>query len=591
MLRREWLPTPLIPHRERRPVELRPHGKPPRFPAWRTISKLGGYFLTNLRKKFAGTRTEQDDAIRLRTAFEEIGGLWIKIGQLLSLRTDIFSEVMCRELARLQHRAVGFPPAEAMEILERELGRPIDEVFSEFQEHPLAAASISQVHIARLRAEDVVVAVKIRRPEARPSFERDLNHIGAFIRVLQIFGIGSHLHLRDGFRALRQMVEEELDFRYEAANTRRMRKTLREHKIYVPKVFVAYSSRLVFVSEFVAGVLMSDYIQVLNDEPHRAEFWCVENHIDPKKVGKRLFHTIVRQLLDDNLFHADLHPGNIVLLRDSRFALIDFGAIGTNERSFLANYKISLRAMGEKDFHKAADMQLRFAIDPPALSRLKDLRDELVMSYQQWETQSHLSGVGYHERSLGAAGAASGRIMYKYQVHLTWEFMRIGRSWSTLDASLSYLIPDANYIKLFAEYFRKKLQRTTRPLALLSAAARAVHNTAASISEYKEILEPALRKQYLVSAAFGSASERLLSTVSVVFQFVKMTLFAALIVSFVVFLNIDSNGIGDGKFAWLDHTSAMFSHLPAVWRWLIFCFIGLALVMLRKASRKLDRGL
>src|SRR3546814_179238 len=268
--------------------------------------------------------------------------MWIKIGQLLSLRTDVFSEAVCRELSRLQYQVIGFPLSEVEEALATEYGADVDDIFQYFSAEPIAAASISQVHLALLREPNVLVAVKVRRPRAEIAFIRDLRHLKWIIRIIEFLGLGQYLHLRDALWELEQMVKEELDFRYEAANTRRMRKLLKRHDIYVPRVFQDISTSRILVTEFIDGVLVSDYIRVSQQDPERIRRWCLANNVDPKKVGKRLFQSAMRQIFEDNLFHADIHPGNIMLLRDSRLVQIDFGTIGYCERNFLANYKAAL---------------------------------------------------------------------------------------------------------------------------------------------------------------------------------------------------------------------------------------------------------
>src|SRR3546814_5203521 len=104
--------------------------------------------------------------------------------------------------------------------------------------------------------------------------------------------------------------------------------------------------------------------------------------------------------------------------------------------------------MAQKDFGRAADLVLRLTIAPPTLSDVKHLQRDLVRTYRDWESRTHLSGLGYYQRSLGAAGADAGRVMARYKVTMSWTFMRLNRTWSTMDASLNFLVPNANYIDL-----------------------------------------------------------------------------------------------------------------------------------------------
>lgn len=589
MLDEALLPTLLERAKDRRPVEIHEPEPEPRFPFARVLGSFGGHLLDCWFKKLTGRSDPDAEAVRLRRVFEKLGGLWIKIGQLASLRTDVFSEPTCRELAKLQHQAIGFPLSLVEDILRQTYGSEIDSIFQYFSEEPIAAASISQVHLALLREPNVVVAVKVRRPTAERSFLRDLRHIKRLIGILEFFGFGEHLHLDDAIWELEQMVREELDFRFEAANTKRMRKSLKDHKVYVPRVFQSVSSRLVLVTEFIDGVLMSDFIRIGQHDPKRVEHWCRVNNIDPEKVGKRLFRSVLRQILEDNLFHADVHPGNIILLRDSGFALIDFGTIGSCEREMLANYKVSLQAMAQKDFGKAAEVMLRLAIAPPSLGDVKNLRRDLVRTYRDWEGRTHLTGVGYHERSLGAAGAEAGRIMTRYRVTLSWAFMRINRTWTTMDASLSYLIPQANYIRLFSGYFEAARRRHMAPRRVLKGVVSTVGRIASRVDEYNMALEHLVRRQQLYSTIIGSTSERIVRAITTFLRFVRLMLtlsFVAGLVSFVI-LHHDSL-LPEHEPIFLDRFAHQLKGVPYEWWWVILTVLLTANFAFKKIVRRLE---
>src|SRR6185312_11866343 len=210
-----------------------------------------------------------------------------------------------QELAKLQNRAVGFPTPLARQIIEADLGAPIEQYFDEFGERPFAVASIGQVYRARLRQEQVYVAVKVQKPYAPEMFARDLVFIRWVVRLLQILRFRAHMRWDLGYEELCAVMKEELDFHYEASSIRRMRKSLRSHRIYVPRLFSKYSSRRVLVTEFIHAVLMADYIKVADTDPQKLAAWVNENNVDPRKVARRLIHSIFRQLLENNLYHGD----------------------------------------------------------------------------------------------------------------------------------------------------------------------------------------------------------------------------------------------------------------------------------------------
>jgi ubiquinone biosynthesis protein len=589
MLDETLLPTLLERAKDRRPVEIVEPAPEPRWAFGRVVWLFVGHLIGRFWKRATGRFDRAAEARRLREVFEELGGLWIKIGQLASMRSDVFSEEVCLELSKLQHQAVGFPLSIVEDILEQEYGSDPGEVFQYFSDEPIAAASISQVHLALLREPSVVVAVKVRRPNAERSFLRDLSHIKQLVGILGFFGIGEHLHLEEALWELEQMVREELDFRYEAANTRRMRKSLKRHNVYVPRVFHKVSNRHVLVTEYIDGLLMSDYIRIGRSDPKRVKAWCLANNVDPDKVGRRLFRSALRQIFEDNLFHADIHPGNIILLRDSRFALIDFGTIGSCEQDLLTNYRTCLSALAQKDFGKAAEVMLRLTIAPPSLGDVKNLRRDLVRSYREWESRTHLTGVGYHERSLGAAGSDAGKIMTRYRVTLSWAFMRINRTWSTMDASLSFLMPDSNYVELFNDYFESARRRRMAPRKILRRAANAAGQISAKMDEYGYALDQLVRRQQLYSTIIGSTSERIVRAVTTFLRFIRFVLtlgFIASLVSFII-LHHDSL-VPEHEEMFLDRFASQLKDVPYEWWWVILTVLIAANFAFKKIVRRLE---
>lgn len=500
----DLVPTPLRVPREIEPVTLvppRPNGP---FRNLRIVGRLIAFKVRSSWRRFFLPAAPERNGRDLRELFESFGGLWVKLGQLLSLRTDMFSEETCRELGRLQHRAEGFPSELAIAQVESELGGPVQRFFARFDPHPFAAASISQVHRAVLRGSHEVVVVKVRRPGIEQTFHKDMQILRSLCRLLMRLGLGRHLRMEDALWELEQMMREELDYRYEASNLERMRKSLKPHGIHVPRPILNLSTRAVVVMEFVPGVLMSDYIALIQAEPERVAAWCRANGVRPKKVAQRLFISAIRQLIEDNLFHADLHPGNIMLLRDSRVALIDLGTIGSVEREFVELYMMSTQSLARRDFSRAADYMLRLCPDLPSLY-LVNLRRDLVRCYRLWEARTHLRNVPYHEKALSSAGTDSGRVLFNYGVQPSWTFMRISRTWATLDASMQFLIPDANYMKLFQRYFENARRRTLNARTLRRQLPSRLMAVFEAVREYDLLLKPLLRNEAL--ALTGSLSK------------------------------------------------------------------------------------
>jgi ubiquinone biosynthesis protein len=398
---------------------------------------------------------------RLRDALERLGGLWIKFGQLLSLRTDVFPYDFCKELERLQDQATAFPPPVAKEIIEGELGGPVEQYFDQFDEAPVAAASIGQVHLARLRAEGVWVAVKVQRPYTDCVFTRELALVRLVVRAASRLWFVPGLRWDEMLWELDQIVAEEIDYRFEASNMRRMRKSLYPHRVYVPKVFPSYSTRQILVTEFIEGVLMTDYIRLLRDDPKRCATWSAENKIRPRLVARRLYDSLLRQLLEDNLFHGDPHPGNIMLLRNNRVALIDFGTVGSMEKEYHQKFELLIKAMAGQDYAKSADLMLLLSGALPPRD-LMDAKQELIRGLRAWERRVFTEGIPYREKSMSSISNELIRIMFRHGCVADWSFLRITRAQETMDQCLMHLDPNANYIRLTSQYISRAERRAKR---------------------------------------------------------------------------------------------------------------------------------
>jgi ubiquinone biosynthesis protein len=485
MLKAEWIPTPLVPPSERPPITIVPSPRPSHLPAFSVILRFARWLGGTLWLRISGRGTPAAYGRLFRELLEDFGGLWIKLGQLLSLRVDILPFEFARELLQLQIKAVGFPPREALAILAEDLGMPLDHYFSEIDETPFAAASMGQVHLARLKGCGTKVAVKIQRPYLPWTFAHQLKVIRRFARALQIMGFRPYMRWEDAIWELRQMMLEEMDCRYEGGSTRRMRRTLKAHGIYAPKVF--HSSARVLVTEFIDGVLMADYIQMLRRDPDRLRAWLVENGIDPQTIGRNLSLSILRQIVEDNLFHGDLHPGNIMLLRDNRVALIDFGSCSFTELEYLKMYRLSVMALGERDYDKAADLSLLLSGTLPRVD-LDKVRERFIHAMKEWANRTAVRELPYHEKSVAALYNVLIRILYEHRCTMEWALLRIRRAQETLDASLMHLFPDANYSQISADFFRKA-DRRTKDRADPGEAARGALSGLASAFDATERLE------------------------------------------------------------------------------------------------------
>ena len=498
MLSPDLVPTLLIKDKERKPLDI----EPPLDPRGRTLSIVKTLIKFGFRIFWLVVRRKADGAIVgrvTRMALQELGFLWIKVGQILSLRRDVLGEPFCRELGQLQSRAPGFPLHMAVDIITKELGVPPSEIFAEFDEMPFAAASIGQVHFARLK-DGRAACIKVRRPFAEELFAKDMRFVRTALLFFTTFRIFSFMRWDEMVWELSEIMSEEIDYRYELNNLQRMHKTLKKHKVHVPDVFPRYCTRRVLTMERVAGVLMSEYIFVRNSDPMRARHWEEENNITPKVVGERLNFSFLRQLFEDELFHGDVHPGNVLLLRDSYVCLLDYGSVGTPKRDLWRTYMELIRAMAERDYNMAANHILSLAPKLPVVD-IPDIQEAITRCFRTWERKTNNKQLDYHEKSLTAGLTSVLEILARNRIMISWAFLKIDRTWGTLDATLYYMLPEVNYPKLFRKYFKQRQRRMLKATLSRDALRYQLTEVPERIGSFVALLEPQLRRGALMFEA------------------------------------------------------------------------------------------
>lgn len=248
---------------------------------------------------------------------EKMGPTYIKLGQLLSTRYDLLPDAYCDALSRLQDDIDPFPFAEVEQIVNAEIGLRMSKAFAEFDATPIAAASLGQVHRAKLR-DGREVAVKVQRPGIRQTIADDLDALEQIADwVDEHTDFGRMHHLRGMLDEFRKSLVRELDYRREAQNLMTLGKNLEAFElIVVPKPIDDYTTSKVLTMEFVSGVKITRLSDMAKLE------------LPGKELAGELFRAYLQQILIDGFFHADPHPGNVFVTSDGRIALLDLGQVG-----------------------------------------------------------------------------------------------------------------------------------------------------------------------------------------------------------------------------------------------------------------------
>ena len=456
-MKSKWVPTPLVEGSKCGRLPVRPASPPGRGGVLISLWQVFRFLALLLSLRFRRI-TPRQKAILVREFLERRGGLWIKISQTLASRQDALAEVYCNELGKLFDSATAFPWEQARQVMEESLGRRVEEVFDDFSEEPIAAASIGQTYRARLRWNGADVAVKVRRPYVETIFRRDLRLVRVLAAILDRIPRFQHLHPLDMHGELELMLLEELDYRVEATLIRDMRRNLKKHHVYVPRVFSRYCNREVLVMSFVEGVLMTHYLRVLEEDRLRVADWLKENEIKPRKLARSIYFSCQRQVFEDNLFHGDLHPGNIMLLRKNRFALLDFGAVGTLDLNTRRQVMLYHRLVGEGDLSKAMLVLIHMSSPVPCID-LASLLRRLVRVSQKSLRFMTVKGLPYEERIYSDATNRQLRMLGEARIPVSWDFLRAQRTFTVLEMSLRQLDPKIEPMKLSHAYFKVRERR------------------------------------------------------------------------------------------------------------------------------------
>ena len=296
---------------------------------------------------------EKELGVRLRLALQELGPVWIKFGQMLSTRRDLFPPMIADQLAMLQDRVAPFDGRLAKKQIEKAMGdRPVEEWFDDFNIEPLASASIAQVHTARLKENGKEVVIKVIRPDILPIIKADLRLIYRLAGwVPRLLPDGRRLRPQEVVHEYEKTLIDELDLLRESANAIQLRRNFENSPmLYVPEVYSDYCSQNMMVMERIYGIPVSDVAAL------------EKNGTNMKLLAERGVQVFFTQVFRDSFFHADMHPGNIFVSydhpEDPQYIGIDCGIVGSlnkEDKRYLAENFI---AFFNRDYRKVAELHV-----------------------------------------------------------------------------------------------------------------------------------------------------------------------------------------------------------------------------------------
>ncbi|HXF43852.1 MAG TPA: AarF/ABC1/UbiB kinase family protein [Pyrinomonadaceae bacterium] len=407
---------------------------------------LNYFFLRILRRLFIGkiTNRQQDQkrqAEWLRDKLIKLGPTFIKIGQALGTRADLLPLPFVIALGELQDNVPPFEHEVAIARIETELGKRINQIFSEFGSEPIAAASLGQVYRARLHTGELV-AVKIQRPNLESIISGDLKILERVANLADRFPrLNQNADWSGMLREFNQTIHEEMDYIAEARNAERFREYFKNWKnIKVPEIFWQYTTKKVLTMEFIQGTKVTD----LEEQKLKG--------ISSEKVNRLLIKTYLKQLLEDGFFHADPHPGNLLIMEDGRLAFFDFGMVGRISPELQAK-------MIDAFFHVVGKDPAGIAQDLIDLDFLKpgtnpNVVRPVVERMFEYHLNLKLKDVNFKELTYDLAD-----VMYDYPFRLPSNFTYIMRALMTLEGIAIITDPQFNFFETAKPYAKEFMLR------------------------------------------------------------------------------------------------------------------------------------
>ncbi len=407
------------------------------------LDQLGIFAHLNLEKSIRNTKIEPGTSKlskgeRLRLSLEELGPTFVKLGQILSTRADIFPVEVVEELKKLQDSVQPFSFSEVKAVIEEDFGDQLKDIYKEFDEKPIAAASISQVHRAKMNSGKLV-AVKVQRPGIEQTIHEDLNILKDLAHFIDHHTQYGSLYDCSGMvMDFENVIQNELDFTKEAENLDIFKKNFSKDKgVKVPEVKWIYTTKRVLTMDYIKGIRVDD-CKTLE-----------ANDIDTWQLANRLATSLCNQILRDGFFHADPHPGNIQVLPEGTIVFLDLGMVGSlndTRKKMISNFFIGVTSRDSTMVVKSiVDMETM-----PKRSNMKKFEKDVNRIIEKYLTMP------MNEIKVEELLSEILNIAFLNHIKIPREFLLLSKTLVTLQGLLQSLAPDLNAL-VVAKPIAKKL--------------------------------------------------------------------------------------------------------------------------------------
>lgn len=409
------------------------------------ISRLGPDFAKDLLKAPGGMAIARHRwQTRLRLAMVELGPTFVKLGQVLSTRPDVVGVELAEELQYLQANVPGDPPENVRATIESELGQPVDELFDEFDEQPLASASIGQVHRARLKSGEVV-AVKVQHADIERKVNVDLDILAGLAQISERFPELHNYRPKAIVAEFRRVVSRELDFRREQRHMQQFaRDFAHDPTVQIPRPYPALSTARVLTMELVDGIKLAEKDRLAGAG------------LDLAEVARRGANLYLEMIFGNSFYHADPHPGNLVLMPGNVIGLLDFGMVGRIDERLHEDIEEMLLAVANQDAEHLTTIITRVGAVPPEL-------DRAALSLDVADFISHYGTLSLEDFDLSGALKELTEIIRRYRIRLPARIAVLIKVLVTLEGTSRLLTPQFSLLEVMKPYRRKMLLRRLSP--------------------------------------------------------------------------------------------------------------------------------
>lgn len=397
-----------------------------------------------LRNRSGRVLAHESRETRIRLALEELGPTFIKLGQIMSTRPDLVGAELAEELEKLQTGVPPDPPEAVAELIEEELGRPLKELFVEFSETPVASASIGQVHRARLSTGEQV-AVKVQRRDIARRMRVDLDILQGLAQLAERLPELAPYRPCASVAEFQRALRRELDFDRERRHMEEFRRAFAGSELVcIPAVFPDYSTDRVLVMEWFDGVPLSS--------PQR----IAASGMDLPAIARRGVDLYLEMIFRHGFYHADPHPGNLVLLAGGGIGLLDYGMVGRIDESLREEIEELLLAMVEQDSPQLGAVVMRVGATPPGL-------DESALGVDLADFVAHHANQAGEQFDLGGALGEMFEIMRRHHIVLPTAMTMLLKVLIMLEGTGRRLAPTFSLMEVLKPYRKKMLARRISP--------------------------------------------------------------------------------------------------------------------------------